>query len=503
MKRTVIAVLSLWAAVLSADPYVGYVYPAGIQRGTTNTFVIGGQSFWGQNGTAVSGKGVRVIAERQVPGFPTPTGDERRWLQNRIVELENGAQIDPAYPTNAFEMGWHSNGWWRGLGKLTALERNLVARDLWIPKNGLQMSPSLRQLRLVTLAADADAPLGARRLAVYGTQWGGASASCPLFVTEAPHAEEPLFAPDAWRKSVTNAAYRASRNRVYDAGNGLFLDGQVMPGETDRFRVTFSAGRWRARVFAARLQPIIGDTVPGYFKAVVDVAGAVPESAEAHAHDLETVFEIPSDGEYSVTVRDALFRGRADFVYMVGLFPEEAQDGIGPFGTEDPYAIRYDPKTRAIDGGGLRGDEPFALYARKSVFSARAVSRVTIPLVVCRRSGFDTPICILENEHLRFENGYIPAGTNSWTLAGIAKHRKAGPVVEFDIHAAAADAKGGVHGARIIPADEYEQAFAWKHLLPADGFLLRRLPPQPPKGKGGGKPKGKGNEKPKGKDGGK
>ena len=50
------------ATAPAAGPYVGYIYPSGVQAGTTNRLVIGGQGFWGQIDAGVTGEGVKVIA---------------------------------------------------------------------------------------------------------------------------------------------------------------------------------------------------------------------------------------------------------------------------------------------------------------------------------------------------------------------------------------------------------------------------------------------------------
>ena len=64
--------LSLSLPLLAADPYVGYIYPAGIQVGTTNRVVVGGQFFWNVQTGLVSGAGVRVLNVEMVPGFTPP-----------------------------------------------------------------------------------------------------------------------------------------------------------------------------------------------------------------------------------------------------------------------------------------------------------------------------------------------------------------------------------------------------------------------------------------------
>ena len=61
MKKAILILLaaaSAWAQ--GADPYVGYIYPCGIQAGTTNRLVVGGQFMWGVRTGTVSGGGVKI-----------------------------------------------------------------------------------------------------------------------------------------------------------------------------------------------------------------------------------------------------------------------------------------------------------------------------------------------------------------------------------------------------------------------------------------------------------
>ena len=45
MKKAILILLAVAAAwAQGADPYVGYIYPCGIQAGTTNRLIVGGQA---------------------------------------------------------------------------------------------------------------------------------------------------------------------------------------------------------------------------------------------------------------------------------------------------------------------------------------------------------------------------------------------------------------------------------------------------------------------------
>ena len=121
MKKAILILLAAagaWAH--GADPYVGYIYPCGIQAGTTNRLVVGGQFLWGVRTGAVSGGGVKIIDVELVPGFPPPTGSQFRYLAKWLDAIAKGDRTEPPLPTdpNARVDEWRSNRWWRVLGTL-------------------------------------------------------------------------------------------------------------------------------------------------------------------------------------------------------------------------------------------------------------------------------------------------------------------------------------------------------------------------------------------------
>ena len=192
-----LVLFAISATVLSAsaasDPYVGYVYPSGIQAGATNRLVIGGQNLNRVRGVRFSRKGLRVVKIENVPGFQPPSGPQRKHLMKWLDGIAAGKSDEPPLPEDPHLDEWRSNSWWSALGTLDAGKIAIVERDLYVPKNALQSTPSLRQKLLVTVAADTSAELGRGELCLYGP--GGMSAPRPFFVSAAPHVAEPLYAP--------------------------------------------------------------------------------------------------------------------------------------------------------------------------------------------------------------------------------------------------------------------------------------------------------------------
>jgi hypothetical protein len=124
----------------------------------------------------------------------------------------------------------------------------------------------------------------------------------------------------------------------------VVVDGQVVPGDLDRFR--FRAGRGErvvVRVEARRLVPFLADAVPGWFQPVVsvlDARGREVAFCDDWRFDPDPVlcYETPAEGDYFVEIRDALWRGREDFVYRVTLGEQPFLTRMFPLGAREGAA---------------------------------------------------------------------------------------------------------------------------------------------------------------------
>jgi len=578
MKRVLALALFCAAAMaLAADPYVGYIYPCGIQAGTTNRLIVGGQAFSGK-GTCqavVSGEGVKVLSIEMVPNFPNVSGSQFRYLAKWLDGIAAGDRTAPPLPTDpkAHVDEWRSNRWWQVLGELDPQKISIVERAIYIRRNPLQATPSLNQRMLVTVAAAPDAKPGAREFRVFGPN--GISAPRPLIVTAAPHEEEALYAPSHRplppAPAVTNLP--------------CVLDGQIMPGETDAWTLYLRKGRTvTLRTVARELQPYIGDAVPGFFNPSLTIFNPwgkeVAFADDNFFHpDSVLVFTPPADGDYKLEIHDVLYRGRSDFVYAITV--EEGAHPVNPrkvslwpnpvpnppdaaatrvfngvvsrlgvavvhdftvekpgkytldllarragspldgrvtilrHGSEKPVAVFNDATNtvfrgtliqaecdpvgtcslasgnytlRVEDEAGRGGAEwsyalrvypsapSFEVWSSKSSFSFKAKTRSFATVFhVVRHGGFNGPVKLLETEDFKFVPEVIPAGTNSMKIAIYSKNPQS-----KELHDVGFRARAQVNGrpvtVEVHPADVYNQAFAWDHLLPARSFVVRTTP---------------------------
>ena len=138
----------------------------------------------------------------------------------------------------------------------------------------------------------------------------------------------------------------------------VLVQGQIMPGDVDRYRFHAAKGqRLVVEVSARELLPYIADGVPGWFQAIVSLADAGQKEVAVaddfrFRQDPVLFYDVPRDGDYVLSIRDTLYRGREDFVYrmrlgelpfITGLFPLG-----GPAGT-NPVPVR-------LSGVNLPGD---------------------------------------------------------------------------------------------------------------------------------------------------
>ncbi len=597
MKKVLLflwSVAAVWAQ--GADPYVGYIYPCGIQAGTTNRLIVGGQGLGkgGVRNAIISGEGVKVLSIEAVPRFSTLPGPQFRYLAKWLDGIAMGNRTAPPLPTSprARVEEWRTNRWWQILGELDEQKLSIVERALYIRRNPLQSSPSLGQRLLVTVAADPDAKPGPREFRVFAPN--GMSAPRPFFVTAAPHIEEALYAPPHRPRPPAPAVTNLP----------CVLDGQIMPGQTDKWTLRLQKGRTiTLRTVARELQPYIGDAVPGFFNPALRLLNAkgseVAFADDNFYHpDPVLVFTPPKDGDYTLEIHDLLYRGRDDFVYSitveagahpvdprrVSLWPnpvpqtppgvpcnsftgivaragavcehvlEVKESGeyvfdllarrvgspldarlsiLGPAGGK-PVAVftdttnlvfrgsliqgECDPvgtcrlaagayRLRVEDEAGKGGPEwsyvlrvhrpapAFEVWTAKSSFAFRAKGESTpMKVFVLRSGGFDGSVVLDETLDFYFKPSVIPAGTNMVKVALVSKWRGPLPVQELQF-TASAQIGGRTQMVRIQPADEYNQAFAWDHLLPTHAFDVRIWPRSNAwKEKPWDRPKGKRNQ---------
>lgn len=306
--------------------YVGFVYPAGGQQGTTCRVTLGGQKLEGVNSAFVSGTGVKA---RVVEYNKKMNNQEVQVLNEQLKELK-------AFPP----------------GKKDSTVSNLMARiEKLVRENSDKPAcASIANLVIVEVTIASDAKPGVREIRV-GTPLG---LSNPLVfnVGQVPEISEPPMATcelvtlgkeeQSVRRRKPEAAKPADAQMMMapgmmmggaatqiDSGGEVLVvppctvNGQIGQGSVDSYRVEARKGqRLVIRVQARELIPFVADAVPGWFQPVITLSDALGrelayEDDYRFKPDPVMLYEVPADGEYKLAIYDAIYRGREDFVYRI------------------------------------------------------------------------------------------------------------------------------------------------------------------------------------------
>lgn len=170
-------------------------------------------------------------------------------------------------------------------------------------------TPAIAETVTLRMTIAPDAPSGRRELRLETPS--GLTNPLPFWVGQLPEFKEKASRTPSPKPSQMDVTLPA------------IVNGQILPGEIDRYR--FTARKGQKLVFAAsarELVPYLPDAVPGWFQAVLAIYDADGKEL-LYADDFRfhpdpvLYFEPPKDGQYIVEIRDALFRGREDFVYRI------------------------------------------------------------------------------------------------------------------------------------------------------------------------------------------
>ncbi|MGQ9731022.1 MAG: hypothetical protein ACUVX8_07070 [Candidatus Zipacnadales bacterium] len=333
-----------WGASLGtvwSQPQIGYVYPAGGQRGTTLHVVVGGQRLGGAYDVRISGEGVQAsVVEYVRPLNHEELGDVARFLP-QLVRRHWSARVMEAFAQQAGERRPVPNHpWLRDLDEKTPQEISRLWRRLFDPKK--QPNAQIAEQVEIEVSIDADATPGDRALRVM-TPAGLTNPICFQVGVLPEISEENLLA--------------ASGPMAVTVELPIVLNGQIMPGEVDRFRLLGRKEQQLViRMQARRLVPYLADAVPGWFQgtmALYDAQGNEVAYSDDYRFEPDPVifYQVPEDGVYELEVRDAIYRGRDDFVYRIVA-------GELPFATEVfPLGGREGvPTTATIVGWNLAND---------------------------------------------------------------------------------------------------------------------------------------------------
>ncbi|MGQ9649468.1 MAG: PPC domain-containing protein [Phycisphaerae bacterium] len=382
--RLLLAALTVWAATARGqsnqkEPHIGYLYPAGGQQGKVVLITVGGQNLRGGSDVYVSGTGVKgtVVQYYRPLNVIRPEQREalqkkmRELIQKRIAELPGGGYD---FTSLRREFGIAKPN---AVGPAAARRQDAPARKSLPGKN--QASPQAKQVNQAKTAATQPAELpehpllydlekkslrellhvGRELLNLRNRQPNAQIAESVLIrVAIEPNAKPgdreirigtPLGLTNPMCFQVDQLAEISELEPNDPHAPSLLPDeppvtlpviinGQVKPGDVDRFR--FRARRGQKLVietWARHLVPYLADAVPGWFQATLalyDAKGKEVAFADDYRFDPDPVlmYEVPDDGVYTVEIRDSIYRGREDFVYRIALAERPFITQVFPLG---------------------------------------------------------------------------------------------------------------------------------------------------------------------------
>jgi hypothetical protein len=349
MRRILIFAAVLLGLGVSARaqvrPYIGFAYPAGGQQGTTVQLKLGGQGMDDVDRVIVTGDGVRgkiVRYDRPLGNQETTLlGEQLRDLRRAAAAREKavGKGASAAKPTDkpepdtmvmmAADQMMMSSG---AEGAGSGAEGHGTSPSQLIPRLERRLgetvnrpaSAALAAIVYVELTLAADATPGRRELRLATPR--GISNPVVFHVGQLPEtcrkpmvtAQLQILGKEASALRNRPAAEMEKRITIPCA-----LNGQVASGELNQYR--FAAEKGQSLVIttlARQLIPFIADAVPGWFQPVLALHDAKGKEV-AYDDDFRfkpdptICFKVPESGEYVLSIYDAIYRGREDFVYRI------------------------------------------------------------------------------------------------------------------------------------------------------------------------------------------
>ena len=372
------------AALDSNKPNIGYLYPAGGQRGTTIQVRVGGQFLRGAKDIYISGDGVTAKVVTYFRPVRNLNNDQRRALQEKLREMRDQriAELPPKVQASLYPNGklpkkkdpapdkkteekeenprakLPKHPMLDNLEDKSLSELTQIAYELFFPRTKLQMNRQLAEAVMIEITIAPDAKPGFREMRLLANSGltnpvvFQVSTLPEIYETEPDDDSAAFIANNFFRSLDVTKAKKFIQPKPVELP--VVLNGQIMPGDVDRFRFRAKTDQQLVIETQARsLIPYLADAVPGWFQATMtlyNAAGKKIAFADDYRFNPDPVlfYKIPRDGLYELEISDSIYRGREDFVYRIAV-------GEQPFITQmHPLGGKQGVKTTAkIDGWNL------------------------------------------------------------------------------------------------------------------------------------------------------
>ncbi len=286
------------------DPHLAYAYPAGCERGTSCEIIVGGQHLKDANEIYLAGKGVEVEI---VSWYRPMSNGEYNSLRTAIREAREKLVEEPAASEIVGKPSEAEVALEAGLTADQVREMEIYRQRDRDPKR--QPNDQLEEEVTLRLTVADDAELGKREF---------------RFLTDNAISNPIWLQIGRWQEICETEPNDLQSDDAVTS-MPVVINGQIMPGDIDRF--SFQARKGMRLVIEAGARdviPYLADAVPGWFQAVMrltDSAGNEVSFSDSFHYRQDPVlyFEVPRDDRYTIEIRDSLYRGREDFVYRITL----------------------------------------------------------------------------------------------------------------------------------------------------------------------------------------
>lgn len=496
------------SSVRAQSQYIGFVYPAGGQQGTTFPIRLGGQGLINASDLVVTGEGVSVrlvdyyrvmnneefgLLRRQLDELQkkeTPIGDV---LAAKMASFEFPAPIGPVEEPKPGDKDPKKEP---PKSEKEVAKQNMIERiqRRFTEDERTPAVQSQTELVFAEVTVAPDAKPGRREIRVITKR--GVSNPLPFYVGQVPEvARKPM---KTCQLPVLGKEYQAQRNRPPEEEElrvtlPCTMNGQIAPGEVNRYRFQVTKGQRLVISAKARdLVPYVADGVPGWFQAVLRLHDA---NGKELAYDDDFLFnpdpliyyEVPEDGEYVLTINEALFRGRESFVYRITIGELPFVASIFPLGARvgEPVKIETNgwnlekttlappPKdakpgthlVAAANGSLVSNYMPFALDTLPECLEKEPndepskAQKVSLPIIVNGRSDRPGDWDVFEVE-----------GKAGETIVAEVSARRLGSPLDSFVKVTSADGK------IIALNDDHFDAASGFNTHHADSYLMVKLP---------------------------
>ncbi|HEY3417027.1 MAG TPA: hypothetical protein VGM23_09110, partial [Armatimonadota bacterium] len=353
--------IAAWGAPVGLDPYIGYVYPAGGQQGTTFQVVTAGQRLQNVKDIYVTGNGVHAKVVSYVGANGPLNMAQQEELKRRLKEIADkrwpgregnrrAKQQPPAQTAPVQQAPFATNTTPPAPATPTqpspATKPPVMLPDFPELRNLEQLTP--KQLRAVAEKfldkARRPKPPMAEEVTLEVTIDPAATPGDREFRLRTPLGlTNPMIFQVGTLPEQCEPESKDTAEPLPPSNTPVVLNGQIMPGEVDRFPLQLHRGQQLTLVAEARyLIPYLADAVPGWFQAVMalyDPSGKEVAFQDDCGFDPDPIitYQVPQDGVYRVEIRDSIYRGRQDFIYRIvigepaqlrALFPSGSRGGV-------------------------------------------------------------------------------------------------------------------------------------------------------------------------------